>query len=79
MHSTVTKRGQTTIPGSVRAALHIKAGDRLVYSVEGQEVRIRVHPGLAALKGIFSSPLGRGKSFAEIRRIAAENALADRK
>jgi len=34
-HSTITKKGQTTIPGEVREALNIKPGERLEYTVEG--------------------------------------------
>jgi AbrB family looped-hinge helix DNA binding protein len=73
-HSTVTSKGQTTIPGSVREALKIKAGDRLVYSVEGDRATIRVHPGLQSLKGALASDKGRGLSFDQIRRIAAARA-----
>ena len=33
-HSTVTSKGQTTIPGKIRKALRIKPGDKLEYAVE---------------------------------------------
>ena len=72
MHSTVTKKGQTTIPGGIRKALGIKAGDTLEYSVEGDSAKIRIHPGLKSLKGIMASDKGKGMSFAEIRKAAAE-------
>lgn len=36
--SRLTSKGQTTIPASVRAALRLKAGDELVYSVEANRV-----------------------------------------
>jgi AbrB family looped-hinge helix DNA binding protein len=71
MHSTVTSKGQTTIPGRIRKALRIKAGDRLEYAVEGDHVTIRVHPGTRALKGALASKKGKGMSFAEIRSAAA--------
>lgn len=71
-HSTVTKKGQTTIPGEVRAALRIKAGDKLQYQVEGDHVTVRVHPGLMGLKGALASDKGKGLSFDQIRRAAAE-------
>lgn len=70
-YSTVTKKGQTTIPGEIREALRIKPGDRLEYAVEGDHVSIRVHPGAKALKGALSSKKGRGLSFAQIREEAA--------
>ena len=70
-HSTVTSKGQTTIPGAIRDALNIKPGDRLEYEVEGDHVTIRVHPGTQALKGALASGKGRGMSFDQIRQAAA--------
>ena len=71
LHSTVTRKGQTTIPGEVRTALNIKPGDKLEYQVRGDHVTIRVHPGAAALKGALASSKGKGLSFAQIREGAA--------
>ena len=70
-HSTVAKKGQTTIPGKIREALRIKPGDRLEYAVEGGHVSIRVQPGTTALKGALAGKKGRGLSFARIREAAA--------
>jgi len=74
LHSTVTKKGQTTIPSEVRAALHIQPGDRLEYIVEGDRALIRVHAGLSALKGALPSQRGKNLSFKQIREQAAKNA-----
>src|SRR6266576_3739473 len=41
-HSTITSKGQTTIPGKIRKALRIKPGDRLEYVGEGDHATIRV-------------------------------------
>jgi len=73
-HSTVTSKGQTTIPGRIRKALRIKPGDKLEYTVEGDQVKIRVHPGTRALKGALASKKGKGMSFSEIREAAAKAA-----
>jgi len=70
-HSTVTSKGQTTIPGKIRKALRIKPGDRLEYAVEGDHVTIRVHPGARSLKGVLASKKGTGMSFGQIREAAA--------
>jgi AbrB family looped-hinge helix DNA binding protein len=69
-HSTVTKKGQTTIPGEVRKALRIKPGDVLEYALEEGHATIRVYPGTISLKGALASDKGRGRSFAQIRRAA---------
>jgi antitoxin PrlF len=70
-HSTVTSKGQTTIPRKIRKALRIKPGDTLEYAVEGDHVTIRVHPGTRSLKGVLASKKGKGMSFAQIREGAA--------
>ena len=40
--ATVASKGQVTIPAEVRHRLGIDAGDRLVFEIEGEEIRIRV-------------------------------------
>ena len=71
LHSTVTRKGQTTIPGEIRDAMRIGPGDRLEYQVEGDHITIRVHPGVKALKGALASDKGSKLSFAQIRAAAA--------
>jgi len=73
-HSTVTSKGQTTIPGKIRRALRIKPGDKLEYVVEGDHAIIRVHLGTRSLKGALASRKGKGMSFAQIREAAARAA-----
>ncbi|PYT80704.1 MAG: AbrB family transcriptional regulator [Acidobacteria bacterium] len=73
-HSTVTSKGQTTIPGKIRKALRIKPGDKLEYAVEGDHATIRVHPGIRSLKGVLASKKGNGMSFAQVREAAAKAA-----
>ena len=38
--SSITSKGQTTLPKVVRDALSVQAGDRIRYVIEGSEVRI---------------------------------------
>jgi len=75
LHSTVTSKGQTTIPGKIRKALRIKPGDRLQYMMEGEQVILRVHSGLRSLVGALASKKGKGMSFAQVRAAAAKAAL----
>jgi antitoxin PrlF len=74
LHSTVTRKGQTTIPGEIRKALQIKPGDKLEYMVKGDHATIRVHPGTRSLKGLLASKKGKGLAFAQIREAAAKAA-----
>lgn len=75
-HSTITKKGQTTIPGEVRAALGLKTGDRVVYVVDGNKAILSAHPGLRSLEGALASRRGAGLSWATIRARAAASARA---
>jgi len=36
--SKLTSKAQTTIPQPVRAALHLKEGDEIVYAIDGERV-----------------------------------------
>jgi antitoxin PrlF len=73
-HSTVTRKGQTTIPGKIRKALRIKPGDTLEYELEGDHVTVRVHLGTRSLRGVLASKKGKGMSFSEIRQAATKAA-----
>lgn len=74
LHSTLTSKGQTTIPEKIRKALRIKPGDRLEYEVEGDRAIIRVHPGIRSLKGVLASKKGRRMTFSAMREAAAQSA-----
>jgi AbrB family looped-hinge helix DNA binding protein len=69
--STVTRKGQTTIPVKIRKALRINSGATLEYVLEGDHATIRVHPGARSLKGVLASKKGQEMSFAQIRQGAA--------
>jgi len=79
LHSTVTKKGQTTIPGEVREALNIKPGDKLEYALEADYVTFRKHPGTRALRGALASDKGKAMSFPRIREAAAKAARHERR
>jgi AbrB family looped-hinge helix DNA binding protein len=79
LHSTVTKKGQTTIPGEVREALDIKPGDKLEYALESDHVTFRVHPGARALRGALASDKGKALPFSQIRAAAAKAANHNRR
>lgn len=40
--ATLTSKGQLTVPREVRERLGLKAGDRLLFDIEGDTVRLRV-------------------------------------
>ena len=73
LESTITSRGQTTVPKAVREALELKAGDRIRYTIEGSAVRIRSLRPIARLRGIVKHQ-GPPLSLDEMDRAIAEGA-----
>jgi len=52
--STITSKGQTTVPKEVRDALDLDAGDRLTWEISGGRVAITTErPALYRYKGII--------------------------
>lgn len=52
--STLTSRGQTTIPKSIRDALHLQPGDRVEFILEEDQVVLRrAGADLTALDGML--------------------------
>ena len=77
-HSTITSKGQTTLPASIRRALHLKAGDRISYEIQGDSVLIRPQPGAMAVFGALKPPAGKaGISFEEAREQSREARVAE--
>ncbi|MGH9519503.1 MAG: AbrB/MazE/SpoVT family DNA-binding domain-containing protein [Terriglobales bacterium] len=74
LHSTLTSKGQTTIPRQLRQALELHPGDRLEFVLEGRQARVRKAAGAAPLAGSLASERGRNLDFAAIRRAAARRA-----
>jgi len=69
--ATITSKGQLTIPKQVRERLGLKPGDRLVFDLDGNAIRLRVEKRrtLEELRG--SLPVGRGYPGREAEREAA--------
>jgi len=72
--STITKRGQTTIPRKVRDALKLESGQRLVYEIEEDKVVLRSDPGLLASFGVLkrADHPARSVDFRQSRAAARE-------
>ncbi|MBY0512101.1 MAG: AbrB/MazE/SpoVT family DNA-binding domain-containing protein [Rhodospirillaceae bacterium] len=55
--STLTAKGQTTIPKDVRERLNLKPGDELMYTVDAGRIIIRPRTGsVKDLEGILPQP-----------------------
>ena len=71
LESTITSRGQTTVPKAVREALALKAGDRVRYTIEGSAVRIVPLRPISRLRGIVQHK-GPALSLEDMDRAIAE-------
>ncbi|MDP8922188.1 MAG: type II toxin-antitoxin system PrlF family antitoxin [Chloroflexota bacterium] len=77
--STITSRGQVTIPAAVRRHLGVGQHDKIVFVLEDDgEVRLSVprYPTIDSLRGIAGS-LPRPMSWQEIEEIAQDEHAED--
>jgi len=73
--STVTSRGQTTVPKELRDALHIKDGTELVWFVKDGYATVQPRSGrLIDYAGILGNPLGRTVSVEEMHDAVLDEA-----
>ena len=65
--TTVTERGQVSIPATIREQLHIRPGQRLLWEqVSESECRVSVKPAVGAPGAV--AMLGYAKRFRKARR-----------
>lgn len=72
--ATVTKRGQITIPASVRRFLRIGPYDKVVFGLD-PDGRIQIAPATTALESAYGSvtPITRPENFETIAEIAKDD------
>ncbi len=74
--STVTSKGQITLPRDVRRALGLDAGDKVDFvEVEGGYKLIPVREDVRALKGRFSGRVSTAKSLEDMDEVIARAAI----
>lgn len=68
--STITSKGQTTVPKEVRDALNLDAGDKLTWEISGGHVAITTErPALYQWEGFIKhGPTDAVKAVAEARK-----------
>ena len=74
--STVTIKGQTTLPREVRNALNLHPGDRVRYMIlDGGEVRLVRSRPVAQLAGLLRQRTDRRVSLEDMERAIAQGAV----
>ena len=79
LESTVTVRGQTTLPKSVRAALGLQAGDKVRYLVSGDEVKILRVKSVSDLFNVLSEKVQVPVTISEMDAVIADAAMESNK
>ena len=79
LESTVTVRGQTTLPKSVRAALGLQAGDKVRYLVSGDEVKILRVKSVSDLCNVLSEKVQVPVTIGEMGAVIADAAMESNK
>lgn len=78
--STMTRKGQITVPAEVRRLLSLEKGDRVVFVVENDDVRLaRAGSAIAQTAGMLKttqSPQTAEQVREETERAIAEEAIA---
>lgn len=76
----ITSKGQVTVPKAVRDALGIKAGDEVVFRVEGNRAVLARTPAFLDLAGTVAVPAARRNAAWDdvLRRTRAARAIARR-
>jgi|SRR5579863_8689988 len=70
--STITAKGQTTVPKAVRQALGVDYGGKLAYRIEGGRVTIlnpeadHRDPALAAFLGLIEKDIAAGRNVRDL-------------
>jgi AbrB family looped-hinge helix DNA binding protein len=66
--TTITKKGQVTIPKEIREALGLKERDKMIFTIRDEGVLMRpLHGSLLDLRGTVQ-PKARPENFEEVRR-----------
>ena len=76
VESTITSKGQTTLPKPVREALGVKPGDRVRYLIIGDGVRIIPMRPLSRLLGVLKHD-GPPVTLEEMERTVADGACEE--
>jgi len=70
--STLTSKGQTTIPLEVREALGLRPGMRIVFEISGSTAVLRPHAGVMSLYGALKAPCDEHIDFKDARAAALQ-------
>ena len=75
--TTVTSKGQVTIPGELRRALNIKPKDKVAFELVNGEIRLR--PAKSVVDATYGAvtPTSRPEDFRKLRRDFEEGMAED--
>ncbi len=78
LSSTITSKGQVTIPKAIRERIGVGPHDKVSWVIEGDSVKVtRRESVVRRTAGMMKSPVGMSYETAEEMRAAAEEAIAE--
>ncbi len=81
LESTMTQKGQVTIPAAVRARLGLQPKDKVRFEVEGDEVKLKPAPSKLLAGYGAVPPRKQPEEWAQVReeaeRLVAEDVVAE--
>jgi len=71
--STISKRGQTTLPKEIQDALRAEPGQKLIYEIHEDSVMIKIHPGVMdSFASLAKSGVPSKATWADVRQAARD-------
>ncbi len=67
--STVTRKGQLTLPAKLRKELDIKPSDKVVFVKKGRDITIQKLPSIDSLFGSLANPKVKSLSISEMNKM----------
>ena len=71
----ISPKGQVTIPRKMRTKLGLKSGDRVIFSSEGKDLRIKKQSNTCSVIGLMDAhadKLARGISLSDMKKAVAK-------
>ena len=77
LESSLTEQGQVTIPAEIRALLGLKPRDRVIFEIDGQDVKIRSATSQILAGYGAVTPISRPEDFRKLREQFEEDVAAN--
>ncbi len=67
--STITSKGQLTVPVAIRKVMGVKASDKVIFKRKGKKIFVEKLPSLDSLFGSLSNPNVKPLTISQMKRL----------